>query len=698
MPHLTDSDKAEAMILKDALARLKKGRRLFEHQWQAVKDSKRLPADAREQMLSRHMVCTLAHLAAHGKLNSFDIRFLRENAPEKLPEHLRISVKAGTSKSSIRRHRRVKSAIGVGYIPHEQLVSTAEWCEKNIYLSPRVPTSRPGWWRRSAVPALAAKGGILEALDDVTVESVIVKKGSQTALTTTSYCWLAKELASDPSSVLIVMNSASDARDKSGETWRPLWEDGAELRKYMPSDRRKQWTKLFQCINTAPVYWIGANSPGRLGAKPIRRLILDEVDKYPQGFGRKRRGTVALSSSEAGAAALAKQRTKAFRKNGLAKIVEFSTPTDEHGEITSEHLMGDQRQLYVRCWKCGAEQIMVWKNWKIDMKLSRTDSAKAINEAHYECPHCQAAWSDRQRWDALAVAEWKPTADPKDPKCRSFHLPSWCSTFVTTQYLAAQWIKAQESRSALQDFINSECAEAFVQFENQIKSDLFAQLEGEYEEGELWADMLVYAGAVGDLNKVVLGGCDVQKGYLMAVFRQFVMGGDSGLVWSGDVANFEALDELAGKFDAQFIVVDQRYRGREVQEWAFGHAGYIPSMGVSRRGRSLFTVQTLNLDEGKHSGKGRLIETLDFDPDMLKDILAVMIQKGEGSRRWMVPKGYALNEKYTAQMTAERCVNGRWINPQEKPNHFWDAELLALLAAIRLGVFGQQQEEASHEA
>lgn len=198
-----------------------------------------------------------------------------------------------------------------------------------------------------------------------------------------------------------------------------------------------------------------------------------------------------------------------------------------------------------------------------------------------------------------------------------------------------------------------------------------------------------------EIDAAVFGGCDVQKGYLVAVFRQFERCGDSGLVWAGDCANFTALDEMAAKFEAQFIVIDQRYRTREVQEWCFGHPGYIPSMGVTRRARALFSTNILDLDEGKRSGKGRQIETLDYDSDMLKDILAVLIQKGQGARRWLVPKGYSKNANYTAQMTAERSVNGRWINPQARPNHFWDCEALALLAAIRFGYFGAGQREAA---
>lgn len=575
-------------------------------------------------------------------------------------------------------------------------LGTVAWCEANVYLSPRIPTSEPGVWRASTVSALCRPGGPVEALDDPYVETVVVCKGSQTAMTTTAYCWLAKEMCCDPGSALVVMNSTQDARDKSAETWRPLWEDSHRLREMLPANRRRDWTKLYQLCNQSPVYWIGANSPGRLGAKPIRRLILDEVDKYPSGFGRKGKGTTSrLTSSEAGAAALARQRTKAFRKKGLAKILEFSTPTDDAGEITVEYLNGDQRKLYVPCPHCGHPHVMAWAGFRLDMELAKTDPRRVVEAARYECPTCRQPWTDDDRFAAIDRGEWRSTAEPRDPRCRSYQLPSWYSKFVTTQYLAAQWLRAQESKSALQDFINSECAEPYVHFENMIRDAVFAELEGDYGEGELWADLPQYA--TGEKQEsAVLVGCDVQKGYMVAVVYQFTRAGDAGLVWAGDVANFKALDELATRFGALFVMIDQRYRTREVQEFCFEHAGYIPCLGVVTRARALYEVTPRDLDEGRRGqGRlGRIIETVTHDADMLKDIVASQIQRERKDKRCMVPRGYASNPGYVAQMTAERCVGGRWVNPRNRANHMWDATCLAYLGAIRYGWFPMAGGEA----
>lgn len=569
--------------------------------------------------------------------------------------------------------------------------STAAWAAEKVYLSPRIPTSEPGQWRASNVAAICAKGGPYESLDDSKVETVVICKGAQTAMTTSAYIWLAHMLDIDPSSALIVMNSTQDAREKSGETWKPLWEDSHKLQRFMPNDRRKCWTNLYQRINGSGVYWVGANSAGRLASKPIRRLVLDEEDKYPRQFGSTNKGKQSLAAGgqnpEAGAAQLAMQRVKAYRKKGQAKILRMSTPTDDQGGIWSAYQNGDKRHFYVRCNACNTEQVMVWQNFVIDMTLAKENPGAAVSGAHYKCPHCAAKWTDDQRYTAIDAGEWKPTSQALDPKCRSYWFPSWLSKFVTTGYLAAQWIQAQHTISGLQDFINSECGEAFIRYDNALRDDQFAQLEGEYKEKSKWIENQLYAEQYEQpIEAVTLGGVDVQKNYLVATFRQFTRNGDSGLVWHGTVDSLETLERIAGELVADWIFIDERYRSREIQEWAYMHSGYVPCQGVATRAKSLFSVNELDLDLGKRGqGMGRKITTISHDADALKDILSDIIQRRR--KRWLVPKGYATNAEYCAQMSVERCINGRWVNPRNKANHAWDSEILCLLGAVWLGYF-----------
>jgi hypothetical protein len=566
-------------------------------------------------------------------------------------------------------------------------LNTVKWAEENIYISPRITSPNPGPWRRDTVAAMCAPGGPLEALDDPAVELVGICAGAQSGKTVTGYSWLAKELATDPSGALIVMSSAQVAQDKAREVWLPMWEDSPRLKHMIPDNRKMLWTKRMQLINKAGVYWAGANSPGALASKSMRRIFGDELDKWPQSFGRGNKHSGAASASEAGAMELLLQRCKAYRQKGLAKILVTSTPTDDQGPIWRVYQAGDQRKLFVQCQHCKVDQVMLWQAFKIDMDMAKTDPAAAVAAAHYECPHCKGAWFDRERFAAIDAGIWRPTAIPKNPLSRTYWFPSWNSKLVNLSYLANQWIQAQSGRTALQDFLNGESAEAFVHYENCIKDDAFAKLEGAYKEGERFAEIEPYAAQYLDLNTHVVGGVDVQKGYLVAAFRMFVAGGDSGLIWSGTVSDFAALDKLADQFKADYVFIDQRYRKREVQEWCYEHKGYIPCEGVKTSARSVFTVTQLDLDEGrKGQGRGRMIEVIGHDGDQIKDILSTMIDRREGARSWFIPCGYGGKAEYTKQMSAERCVNGKWINPGERPNHCWDAECLCLVGALRLGV------------
>lgn len=573
------------------------------------------------------------------------------------------------------------------FVTYQKHLITVPWAEKNVYFSSRIPTSEPGQFSRAKIPAWCVRGGPLEALDDNTVETVVVMKGAQVCATTTGAVWLSRCTVNDPGPALVVMFSANDSKEKCGETWTPIWEDSPHLRPFIPANRKRDWTRAHQIIKGQRVDWIGANSPGRLGAKPKRYLYLDEVDKYPLHTQR-----------EAGAAALARQRVKAYRKKGLAKIFEPSTPTTEEGEIYQEFLMGDQRKLFVPCHACGHSHVMTWQNFKLDMTAP---PAACIAGAHYECPDCRRAWSDHDRWRAIAAGEWRPTAfgnAHKDPRCRSFHMPSWTSLFVTTTYLASKWLRAQQSQSELQDFINGECGEPYQHFDAVLTDAAFVPLEGAYSEGQIWTELEPYRAQVAEMAAATIIGCDVQKSHLVAVVRRFAENGDSGMIWAGELRSLPELDALAEKHSAAWVMIDRRFRQREVDEWAYDHEGTIPCQGVVRRGRQLFALSEIDLDEGRRSGVGRKIGILGYDADQLKDMLYQQIERLTHSRRWMIPRGYAARKDYTTQMTAERSVNGRWQNPTQKPNHFWDAECLALLGAIKLGAWPMNTTEETTDA
>jgi len=544
--------------------------------------------------------------------------------------------------------------------PPEQL-SITQWAEKHIYLSTRQATGFPGYYRSNLTPYVR---GIFDALQDVTISRVTVEKGAQTGLTLAGYIWLCRCMVEDAGPILLVYPSEAVARSASETRLMPMIEDSPILREEMPEDR-DEWTKLQYRMKRATVNWVGSNSPANLASRPVRYLFLDEVDKYPVD-----------NQTEGSPIALAEQRTKTFWNR---KIFKISTPTVPEGAVHSCYIAGDQRRFYVPCWKCGEMQFLTWSQVKWPEGKPE--------EACYECNKCGAKWNESKRDAAVLKGEWRATAVAKDKSHGSFHLSSLYSLWTKFGRLAERFVRAKAYPNELQDFINSELGEPFIHYDNSIRDSEFIQLEGNYAELEKWTDAKPYKEFYIAKERWTLGGVDVQKGYLVSAFREFVQGGDSGLIYAAEIANFDTLEELANKTDPKFILMDNRYRTQEVNDWCAEHIGYIPTQGVTRHSSVVFSIVPTNIDEGTRNQKeGRVLEVIHFNPDAVKDILADVIQRRH--KKWLIPDRYSAKEAYCRQMTAEKNINGKWqAIPAGRPNHFWDAEVLCLLGAIRFGIW-----------
>lgn len=546
-----------------------------------------------------------------------------------------------------------------------------EWCDESLILTARQATAFPGPYRSERTPYVR---GIMDAFQDPRVWKITLCKGAQSAGTLTMYCCAAWAICEDPAAMLFVYPTEDNSRSASSSRFMPLV-DASPVLAAQKTDDKDEYTKLEYRLKNNTINWIGSNSPANLAGRPVRYLNLDEVDKYP-----------GQTDKEADAVSLAIQRTKTFWNR---KVFMTSTPTTPEGAIWVSYLDGDQRRYFIPCHKCGQKQILKWSQVKWDSKLP---IAEAARKSYYECEICGAKWTDQDKKRALSFGEWRATATPTTTGHASFHLSSLYAPWTKWAQLVERFLRAKKFPSELQDFMNSELAEPWVAMDDQIKSTAMVELEGDYQEGEVFSSAPAYADRYVDNHVETLAGVDVQKGYVVATLRAFVDTGDSGLVWHGTLANFPLLEELCEAHNVQAVFMDRRYRTREVDEWAHTHSGYIPCEGVKTRLKALCTTEKLDLDEGKSRKTGqRIVTVLRFDPDQVKDILAQQIHRDDGSNLWVVPKGYASRDDYCAQMVSERRMNGKWIQIAQRPNHAWDTEVLVLLGAIRLQLFGRYE-------
>ena len=248
-----------------------------------------------------------------------------------------------------------------------QRVTIEDWARRSIILSTKQPGAFPGYYRADVTPPMR---GVFAALQDATVRTVALAKGAQTGGTLAAYVWLCYVMAEDPGAVLIVMPSEDMARWSSENRMQPLLQDSPVMRRELLKDK-DAITNLNYRLRGCTLSWTGSNSPANLATRPVRYLLLDEVDKYPIDNG-----------VEGNAIGLAMQRTKTFWNR---KVLMLSTPTVEHGNIWRQFLRGDQRRYFVPCHKCGHKQDLKWKQVKFDGTLPADDAAKT---AYYECESC----------------------------------------------------------------------------------------------------------------------------------------------------------------------------------------------------------------------------------------------------------------------------------------------------------------------
>jgi len=291
--------------------------------------------------------------------------------------------------------------------------------------------------------------------------------GSQTGKTAMlmgGICW---SVVCDPCGMLWVMPSETLAQSFSNLRLRPMLEASAATEPLIPRGARRHSFKTLEMqIGASVINLIGSNSPSNLASRPVRKVILDEVDKFNFVGG----------NHEAGAVNLAEQRTKG---QAYAQRRKTSTPSMTDAPIWQEFLKGDQRRFFVPCPHCGKSIVFAWSErftilkktgcesfvrWDSDAKHAdgSWNFEKVQKSARIECCFCQGHIQDGLKTRMIRSGEWRPTAT-SDRGFRSRHLSSLYASSPETTFgkLAVRFLQQKQSREGLQGFINGDLAEPY---------------------------------------------------------------------------------------------------------------------------------------------------------------------------------------------------------------------------------------------
>ena len=590
-------------------------------------------------------------------------------------------------------------------------VPISAWAEKHRVLE---MSAIRGRWRNVFTPYLT---GIMDVSGLPGVETVIICKSPQTGGSECGHNIVGYCIDRLPGPVMYVFPDELTARENAKDRIIPMIEASPRLRQYM-TGYGDDASSLRINLLYMPIYLGWSGSVSRLGNKPIRILILDELDKYKN------------PKNEASSESLAEKRATTWRTR--RKVVKISTPTTEDGPIwkalTKE--AGARFDFWVRCPHCGFFQHMDFERiaWpgKDEEKSPDAETVLAKRLAYYACEYCGAVWDDGDRDRAVRGGEWRERTSGLElmahvaahrPVKVGFHIPAWLSYFVSLSEVAHAWLKYKESGKLddLKNFRNQYAAEPWVESHAARSEDAILALCDDRPRGKV-------PGPVDGKERVsvLLATVDTQQHYFRYVIRAYGYGEteESWLVASGSADNLAALEEIlfgsvyadpdGREYAVKAAMIDAMGgRTAEVYRWAVRHRGRVfPWQGV----RSMAQPYTPSHQEYFPDAKGNKVKIpgglmlYRCDVTFFKSDLAFKLgihPDDPGAFHLHANDGGQL-EQYAKELCAEVWDDEKqgWENPANKPNHFWDCEVMQRAFAFILNVRHRRRpdEEAKKPA
>lgn len=546
-----------------------------------------------------------------------------------------------------------------------ELLTVTQWADKYRVLDEKT-SAEPGQWKTNRTPYLQE---IMDAFNDPDIEEIIFCKPTQVGGTECLQNIVAFIIAQDPSSTLIVYPTLELAESISKNRLQPMIELCEKTKeRYTPDD-----SKMLE-LQFDGMYLVlaGANSAASLASRPIRYLLMDEIDKFPTFAGK-----------EADPRSLARERTKTFAHN--KKIFQTSTPTRKIGPIWQEWINADdQREYFVPCPHCGHYQTLMFKQiiWP---EKSTPDEAKVT--AYYECESCKGMINDSDKLEMLRSGEWR-SISKKGTRKTAFHLNAIYSPWLRFGDVAYEFLKSKDFPELLMNFVNSWLAEPWEQTEVKMDSDKILERQSEYEEG-----------VVPNGTLLITAGVDVQRGHFYWTIRAWGTSMTSwniahGIAETWDeveyIMNLPYKDKNGSTYQVNLCAVDSGDQTDDVydfcvinQEWA------VPVKGSSKPLLGRYNISTIEKVDSKAYGMRLYI----VDGGQYKDMIAGRVRRPNGLGSWMVFKG--CDREYAEQLCSEEKViekkGGREVEvwkpkSSHTANHYLDAEVYAALAADLLHV------------
>ena len=328
-------------------------------------------------------------------------------------------------------------------------LTISQFADQHRYLTSEA-SAETGRWLTSRVEY---QREMMDCITDPKIEYVTIMSAAQIGKSEVLINTIFYYAVIDPSPIMWVIPTLALAEDYSKTRLEPAIRESQLLSDTIHNDDEDaSSTILYKKFRGGQIVLTGANSPASLRGRPIRILLLDEVDAYKP-------------TSEGDVIELAKMRTTNFYNR---KVIQTSTPTiKDMSAIERDFLESDMRYFYVPCPQCGMIQRLMFKNFKYQADLKNN-----ITDVYMECEHCHKRIEESDKLKMVANGKWIAT-DPSKTNHAGFHLPAMYSPWVTWKEIAERWVKANvnKTRMTLQPFINGVLAETIEVNEAEYSLD-----------------------------------------------------------------------------------------------------------------------------------------------------------------------------------------------------------------------------------
>lgn len=583
-------------------------------------------------------------------------------------------------------------AAGIRPIP---LMTISDWSDKNRFLSSE-SSAEPGPWRTSRTPYLKS---IMDDLSPNTpVNEVIVIKGVQLGFTESGLNAVGCYIDIAPCPIMYVMPTIEMSKGISESRIDPMIDMSPSLKRRVKTARSRDSgnTKFTKRYPGGVLVLSGANSAASLRSRPVKVLVLDEVDAYPLSV-----------DGEGSPIALAEKRTSTF--GSKRKIYKLSTPTIEgQSVISAEYEKTDKRKRYVPCPHCGHKQELIFENLKWEPTKFET--------VMYYCCECGCGIEERFKpWmlDEANGAEWIATApENKNPYKKGYHINSLYSPlgWLSWSQIAEQWEAAQDDVNLMRVFVNTILGETYRE-----KGEA-PPWENLYNRREVYAintphEDVAFLTAGVDVQKdrielEVVGWCRGKRSYSID-FR--VLLGDTSArdVWDqlAAVVTETWRTESGAQLPLRMMAIDTGYNTQHVYDFCrrFDVTRVIPVKGQDNQQMMISPPRQVDVTvSGKKVGKTKVWHV---GVSLIKSELYGFLRQ-EKTEDGTVPYGYCFFPEYDPHyfkgLTAEQLemkMNKRgfrvyqWVKKYQR-NEPLDCRVYARAAAAVVGLDRHENNEA----